>query len=175
MMIALVFDVLKYVFTALVLLFIVNMVVRAYLKNEELKRASARNPEKDQIMLPLKLQAYERLILFLERMAPAQVVYRSLQAGISAKLLQMALLQVIREEFDHNVAQQIYISTPGWALTKTAKEEVILLINKTASELGPDATGHELAKNILENWVQLDENPVQAAIDRLKSEVEALL
>jgi hypothetical protein len=175
MVLALVFEVLKYVLTALVLLFIVYMVVRAFMKNEELKRASVHYPEKDQITLPLKLQAYERLILFLERIAPAQVVNRTLEAGMGSKHLQIMLLQVIREEFDHNVAQQLYISTPGWALTKKAKEEVIFLINKTASELDPDATGHELAKNILENWGQIEGNPIQSAIDQLKSEVDGLL
>jgi hypothetical protein len=151
------------------------MIIRAYMKNEEMKRAAARSPEKDQITLPLKLQAYERLILFLERMSPAQVVNRSLQAGMSMQQLQITLLQVIREEFDHNVAQQVYVSMQGWALTKKAKEEVTLLINKTASELGPDATGHDLAKNILENWGQIEGNPIQAAIDQLKSEVERIL
>ena len=175
MYLALTFEVLKYLLPAIVLYFTAKLLVQAYLKNEELKRAAAQSPERDQITLPLKIQAYERLILFLERIAPVQMLNRLLKAGMSGQLLQITLLQMIREEFEHNVAQQIYISSSGWALIKKAKEEVILLINKTASEIGPDSSGHDLAKKIIENWGRLKDNPVQAAIDQLKSEVQKII
>jgi hypothetical protein len=175
MVLALTFEVLKFVLPAIVLFFTVRLIVLAYLKNEELKRSAAGKPQLSQITLPLRLQAYERLILLLERMTPGQVLHRTLQPGMTAFDLQIALTQAIREEFDHNVTQQIYISSTGWALTKKAKEEFILLINKIASEMNSDASSHDLAKNILETWGQLEENPVQAAIDKLKSEVEEIL
>jgi hypothetical protein len=175
MILALTIEVLKYFLPAVVLYFIVKLIVQAYLKNEELKRSAAASPQVSQITLPLRLQAYERLILLLERITPGQLLYRTIQPGITAINLQMMLLQVIREEFEHNVAQQIYVSTEGWELLKKAKEEIILAINTKASELNPDATGHDLATNILQSWGQLEANPVQSAIDQLKSEVEAIL
>ncbi len=174
MLLALTFEVIKFLLPAIVLYFTVHLIVRAYLKNEEMKRAVMHNPEKDRITLPLRLQAYERLILLLERMTPAQLISRTLQPGMTAGSLHLTLLQVTREEFEHNVAQQIYVSSDGWLLTKKAREEVILLINKKAAETGPDATASDLAKNILESWGELDENPIQTAIEVLKVEVVEL-
>jgi hypothetical protein len=171
MILAYILEFLKYFFLAVVLYFIIRMIILAYMKNEESKRVAGLRAQNAEVILPLKLQACERLILYLERITPVQVISRTLQPGISASGLHLALLQVIREEFEHNVAQQVYISPGAWSLVKTAKEEILLLINKAASETGPDATGHDLAKNILEHWGNLGKNPAQAAIDQIKAEV----
>jgi hypothetical protein len=170
MFLALTFEVLKFVLPAIVLYFTVKLIVQAYLKNEEQKRSAVISPQASQVTLPLRLQAYERLVLFLERITPGQVLHRTMQPGMTAYQLQILLIQVIREEFEHNVTQQIYVSPAAWALIKNAKEEVLLLINKKASESGSDASSQDLAKIILENWGQMDDNPVQIAIDKLKLE-----
>jgi hypothetical protein len=175
MILALTFEILKYLLPAVVLYFIVRLIIRAYLENEEKKRTVSKNSGTSQDTLQLRLQAYERLILLLERITPSQVVNRALQPGMTVYHLQMMLLQVIREEFDHNVAQQIYVSPSGWAMIKTAKEEIILLINSSAAETDAGAGGGDLARQILERWAKLDQNPVQIAIDQLKAEVRQIL
>ena len=171
MILALTFEVLKFLLPAVVLYFIARLFVQSYLKNEERKREEIKSAGSNQITLPLRLQAYERLILLLERITPAQAINRALQPGMTAFHLQMLLIQNIREEFEHNVAQQIYVSPSGWALIKSAREETIRLINTCAGETDAGAGGSELAKIILERWAQLDQNPVQLAIDQLKAEV----
>lgn len=171
MFLALTFELLKFLLPAVVLYFIARLIVQAYLQNEEKKRTESRNSTGNQTTLPLRLQAYERLILLLERITPAQAVNRAMQPGMTAYHLQVILVQNIREEFEHNVAQQIYVSASGWAMIKSAKEEIIRLINTTAAEIDAGENAGELAKLLLERWAQLDQNPVQLAIDQLKAEV----
>jgi len=164
-------EILKFLLPAIVLYFTVMLIVKAYLNNEEKKRENARSAGNSSTIIPLRLQAYERLALLLERITPAQAVNRVLQAGMTAYHLQVLLVQNIREEFEHNVAQQIYISPAGWAMIKTAKEETIRLVNTSAAEVDAGAPAGELAKIILEKWGAMNQNPVQNALDQLKAEV----
>jgi hypothetical protein len=174
MILALTFEILKFLLPSLVLFFTVRLVAVAYMKNEEKKREDNKNAGNSQAILPLRLQAYERLILLLERITPAQAINRALQPGMTTYHFQLMLIQNIREEFEHNVAQQIYVSPSGWALLKSAKEEIIRLINTSAAETDAGAGAGELAKIILERWGQMDQNPVQIAIDQLKAEVRQI-
>ena len=171
MILALSFEILKFLLPSLVFFFTVRLVVLAYLKNEKKKREESKKAGNSQTTLPLRLQAYERLILLLERITPAQAINRALQPGMTTYHFQLMLVQNIREEFEHNVAQQIYVSPSGWAMIKSAKEEIILLINTSATETDAGAGAGELAKILLERWAQLDQNPVKTAIDQLKAEV----
>ncbi|MCU0371496.1 MAG: hypothetical protein MUC31_08775 [Bacteroidales bacterium] len=171
MFLALTFEVLKFLLPAIVLYFTVRLITQAYLQNEEKKRNETRSMTGNQTTLPLRLQAYERLILLLERITPPQAINRVMQPGMTVYQLQVKLVQNIREEYEHNVAQQIYVSPAGWAMVKSAREEVIRLINTTATEIDAGSGAGDLAKSLLENWGQMDQNPVQLAIDQLKAEV----
>lgn len=175
MILPLTFELFKFLLPAVVIYFTAKLIVQAYLKNEEIKRVQIRNSSSGQTTLPLRLQAYERLTLLLERISPAQAVNRSLQPGMTAYMLQLTLIQNIREEFEHNVAQQIYVSASVWAMIKSAKEEIIRLINTSAAETDAGAAAGDLGKILLEKWGQMDQNPVQTAIDQLKSEVGQIL
>ena len=167
-------EVLKFFLPSLVLLFIARMILQAYLGNEALKREEARKSGNRQITLPLRLQAYERLVLLLERITPAHAVTRVLQPGMTAIQFQILLTQNIREEFEHNMVQQIYVSQHAWAMIRSAKEEVIRLVNTVASGIDSKATANELAALILERSAEWESNPVQAAIGRLKEEAAEL-
>lgn len=174
MALSLTLGILKFLLPSLVIFFTVKLVVDAYMKNEEKKREELKTAGNSQVTLPLRLQAYERLILLLERITPNQVINRAMQPGMTTYHFQLLLVQNIREEYEHNVAQQIYISPAGWSMIKSAKEEIIRLINTTASETDAGAGAGDLAKTILEHWAQLEQNPVQIAIDQLKAEVRQL-
>ncbi len=150
---------------------VARLVIFAFLKNEEKNRETLIRKETTATLFPLKLQASERLILFLERMTPAQAINRAMQPGMTAIELQMTLVKNIREEYEHNTAQQLYISPGCWALVKNAKEEVIRVINLAVSESGEGATGADVAKTLLLSWSVLDTDPVQTAISQIKSEI----
>ncbi len=167
-------EVLKFLLPAVVLFFIARMCIRAYLGNEALKREDSKRSGNRQITLPLRLQAYERLILLLERISPAQAITRVLQPGIPALQFQILLTQSIREEFEHNMVQQIYVSPQSWFMIKSAKEEVIRLINTVSAETASNESAHELAAKILERAADWEKNPLQSAISQLKTEASEL-
>ncbi|MDX9906396.1 MAG: hypothetical protein RBS55_07415 [Bacteroidales bacterium] len=167
--------ILKFILPSVVVFLAVRMAVKAYLENEERKRMAKAGPDNSAIILPIRLQAYERLILLLERMTPAQAINRALEPGMTSYGLQLVLVRNIREEFEHNAAQQLYISQDGWVMVKSAKETVIHLINSAASQTEASSPGSELARILLERWSEIEHNPVQKAIDQLKSEVTRLL
>lgn len=98
----------------------------------------------------MKLQAYERMILLVNRIALPNLISRESKAGVSAREMQLLLTQAIRQEFEHNITQQIYISADAWTAVKNLKEQNMLIINQFANVLPPNANGLDLNKLLLE-------------------------
>ncbi len=167
-------EILKYTLPALVVFLSVWVMLRTWSQNENKRRKSEFNMHISDDILPVRLQAYERSILLLERISPDSMILRVSRNDYSAKQLQQELLSNITSEFEHNIAQQTYISTEAWEKVKAAKNQVINLINDTASEVKPDASGPTLGKLILERMTELKNPPSQVAIDYLKKEVKTL-
>ena len=100
--------------------------------------------------LSMQLQAYERLLILVDRIALPNVITRINQPASSAREMQLLLTQNIRSEFDYNITQQIYVSAEAWNSVKNLKEQNLLIINQLANVLPPNATGLDLNKLILE-------------------------
>jgi hypothetical protein len=99
---------------------------------------------------PLQLQAYERLVMLSERIAIPNLVSRANQPGFNARDMQMLLIESIKQEFEYNASQQIYVSPVAWEAVNNLKEQNMLIINQVGSTLPPDSTGMELNKRLLE-------------------------
>ncbi|MFD1552413.1 hypothetical protein DNU06_10725 [Putridiphycobacter roseus] len=121
--------------------------------------------------LPLQIDAVQRLVLFLERISPTNLVIRLVNPGMPAKAFQQKLLENIRSEFEHNLAQQVYISSEAWQIVKNSKEEVVKIINMSATQLEPTALAADLGQNIFEIAAQLKQQPTEIAIETLKREL----
>ncbi|SKB27815.1 hypothetical protein SAMN05660226_00305 [Parapedobacter luteus] len=121
---------------------------------------------------PLRLQAYERLVLFVERIAPANMLLRLHEPGLDAEAFQHLLVSEIRAEYQHNITQQLYVSTAAWAVTKQLKQRTVALIRNAAAGLPANADAKELSTVILEHINTLDENPYDLALKAIKSELE---
>jgi hypothetical protein len=102
----------------------------------------------------LQLQAYERLILLADRISLPNLISRVNQPGFNAKEMQTLLTQSVRQEFEHNITQQIYVSSEAWDAIRNFKEQNLLVINQVASYLPPEASGHDLNKSLLEVLMQ---------------------
>jgi hypothetical protein len=98
----------------------------------------------------LQLQAYERLTLLVDRIALPNLISRVNQTGVSARDMQVLLTHNIKEEYDYNITQQIYVSAEAWTAVKNLKEQNMLVVNQLASALPPHATGLDLNKLLLE-------------------------
>ncbi|MBL7742050.1 MAG: hypothetical protein JNN00_01120 [Chitinophagaceae bacterium] len=99
---------------------------------------------------PLQLQAYERLVLFAERIALPNLISRLNVPGAPAKEMQLLLLESIKQEYEHNATQQIFVSPVAWSAVKNLKDQNMLIINQVAATLPPEATAAELNRRLLE-------------------------
>ena len=123
------------------------------------------------IIMPLKVQAYERFLLYLERVQLPQLVKRVYVPGIEKGQFHLQLLQNVREEFEHNLAQQLYVSNSTWNAVFNAKEELVNQINTTFEQLKDE----EDVSIIAQSLVALPNPVVEQAISVLKHDFERLL
>ena len=129
----------------------------------------------DKIFLPLKIDAVQRLVLFLERVSLVNLVMRLHNPALPAGAFQQKLLETVRTEFDHNLAQQVFVSSENWEIVKSSKEEIVKIINMSATQLQPTALSGDLGKAIFEITSQLRVQPTDVAIESLKRELRESL
>ncbi len=164
-------DLVKVLLPAALVLYGMYLTVNAFLKKDFERRLVDIKLKNTDITLPLRLQAYERMCLFLERITPNNLILRANNGDFSAPELHGLLLSEIREEFGHNLSQQVYMSDDAWYQVKGAMEEVIVLINNAAGQVGPDARGMDLARRVFETIIAEEVDPTGRALKFLKNEV----
>ncbi|MDP2423051.1 MAG: hypothetical protein U1C46_01960 [Bacteroidales bacterium] len=167
-------EILRYLLPLLFLLGVVYLMVIKFLSNEREKRSHALKLAKNNILLPIRMQAYERIILFLERIVINHLILRINQAGMTSGQLHAELISSIREEFNHNLSQQVYISAQGWEFVRAAREETIRLINTTGGTINREEPSLGLAGRLLEEAAAQENDPVARALDFLKAEAGQL-
>jgi hypothetical protein len=131
--------------------------------------------ERQKHFLPERTEAYQRGILLLERIHPNALVMRVHNPGLPARAFQAELLAAVREEYDHNVAQQLYISNEGWDLLKKAKDETVKIINIAGEKMNDASMATDLAQKIFEMVGEIGELPTEIALGYLKKEFQELL
>ncbi len=167
-------EVLMYFIPAAMVLILMYMLVKKFLEKEyKIKLLEAKRAIQQDV-LPVRLQAYERMVLFLERVAPNNLLYRVNKPGMTARQLHTELLLTIRTEYEHNITQQVYISPQAWAIIRNSKEDLIRLINISASKVGEKASSIDLSKSIFEVILKDESMPTQKALDVIKHEVRQL-
>jgi len=130
--------------------------------------------ENDNPLLPLRLQAHERLIIFIERLNPSNLFIRLNEQGLSAKELQYIILHEIRSEYQHNVSQQLYINSASWNIMLKLKEDTIALINNAMAGLPAEASGTDLSKKVLEHLSEIEESPYTLMLEVIKQDIHQL-
>jgi len=169
-----VLEILKYILPAAIVFVGVYFVMQNFLESELRKVELKHRSDNRDLVTPRRLQAYERMVLYLERINLSSLVMRSYSKGQSAKDLQSKMLDAIRGEYDHNMAQQIYISTNTWNTIKQAKEETKKVINSCMDQLNDDASGLELSQFILELMSKTDRTYSEVAIEGLKNDLNRI-
>lgn len=142
-------EILKYILPALVVFATVYYLVDAHFKQQLRVLNQQQKLEAQKLTLPLKLQAYERLILLFERLALDQLLLRVRGAGMTVGELQGALLIAISQEFDHNVSQQLYVSETLWQMVSFTKSELLSLVAKAGEGLDPAGSDEQLVHRLL--------------------------
>lgn len=165
-------NILAFTLPSVVLLIAVLLVLKKTLRNEneflifELKKQN--NNQK----FSATMRAYERIVLFLERTQPNSILMRQNLTKMNCLQLQTTLLKQIREEFEHNVAQQLYVSREAWALVCNAKESLIKLINLSAAQFESSDAAIKMAEFIIKAYSELKNPPSEVAIDFIREEIK---
>jgi hypothetical protein len=164
-------EILKFTIPSFIVFLTAYFSIRYFIENDQERRRIELSLNNQKLITPIRLQAYERIVLFLERISPDALIMRSQQPGMTCAKLQTDLLSLIRAEFNHNLSQQIYISPDSWKVVKTAKENTIKLVNTSSDRVKPNAPAMELSKIILESVIFMEQAPCTVAIDYIKNEI----
>ncbi len=165
-------EILKILIPAGAVFAVAYFLVNRFLENDQKRREYELKKATQSTVTPLKIQAYERIIILLERINPNSLVVRVNKNGMSARQLHQELVASVKSEYEHNLSQQIYVSAGAWELVKTSKEEIIQLVNISSSKVAHDANSSELAMMILNITANLGKKlPNDVAIDYIKKEI----
>ncbi|MBU4087063.1 MAG: hypothetical protein KKB21_05810 [Nanoarchaeota archaeon] len=164
-------EILKYVLPAAIVLVTAYFMIRSFLDHEAQRRQLEVKGQNQKMITPVRLQAYERMILFLERINPESLLLRLQVPGQNSAQLHRELLSLIRAEYEHNLSQQIYMTARAWSYIKNAKENIVKLINTSSERINPDAPSVELASVIIETHMKLVQSPIVVAIEFIKEEI----
>jgi len=168
-------DILKMLMPASLVLIGVYITVRTLIV-KQLERDIVNMREKaNEATLPLKLQAYERLSMFLERINPTSLIVRVNNPEFNVIELKLNLLNAINEELNYNLSQQIYVSEEVWTAVKAAKDNVMTLIEAAADLLDPTDSSFRLVETVFGIMVQSNQDPTEAGLKAIRNEARQLL
>ena len=168
-------EIFKYCIPALCVLLATWLVMRQFYKAEadkrlwELKRLSQKE------ISPLRLRAYERLALLLERTTPEHMLLELNLGEMTVLQVQQHLIRTIRMEYEHNVSQQVYVTAEVWAMIQNAKEQTIAFVNSMVQQLPPESTALDYAKVMITAYSSNGDTPNELALQALKKEAQTLL
>jgi hypothetical protein len=168
-------NILSYTIPALVVFGVVYFILTRFMDEQRKIRLLEVKKEQMSALTPLKLQAYERLTLFLDRISPDNLVLRLSKSGQSASQLRSELIQTIQSEFGHNISQQIYVTNDAWNMIRAVKEQIIGIVETCYQECNENETGRGLGKKILTRLMNEKQISTQKAIELLKKEIEIAL
>jgi hypothetical protein len=164
-------DLIKILLPASLVLLGIYLTIESVLKKQFEKNVLEIRAKNTEIILPVRLQAYERMALFLERISPHNLIIRINQPNMTAGEMQAIMLHEIREELNHNLSQQIYMTEVVWTLIRNATEDITSTINTCAQQIESDKPSIELARKIFEVQMNKEGDLIQKAMSELKSEI----
>lgn len=167
-------ELIKIIVPAALVLYAMYLIVKSFLDKELQKQVVTTREKNTEIVLPIRLQAYERMVLFLERITPQNLLRRLNAKELSARELQQVLLHEIREEYNHNLSQQVYMSDESWRSIRQAMEEVVSVINQSIEGLPPEAPSIELNRAIFQKVVDENIDPTSQALKTIKDEIRQI-
>jgi len=168
-------DILKFIIPAIIVFAASYIMMRQFLEEDYKKKLLEIKEKNTGIITPIKLQAYERLTILLERIAPDNLVIMLSQPRQTASELRLQIINQVSEEFNHNISQQIYISTQAWELIKIIREHVLNIVDDSYKTLPENSKGTDLGKAILSELMNQKNHPTRGGIEFLKKEIALVM
>jgi uncharacterized protein YeeX (DUF496 family) len=172
---SLLIDLLAYSVPAIVVFFtafyLIKTMLKAQLQAQELKiKANAKS-----ISIPIRLQAYERLTLLMERIDLFSLVQKFRTPNMTVSELQLLMTNQIRQEFEHNLSQQVYVSHDLWVQIRGTKEQMIMTVNRIGASMPPNISAKEFTRALMEYLNEMDGTlPTHNTLEKIKSEAALL-
>jgi len=168
------FDIVKSAVSGLILIVAVFYLLKPYLDRFDKQQLIGLKQNSGKSTLSLRLQAYERLVLFIDRTNPVNLLIRLNDPNYSAGELYYLVLTEIRNEYQHNITQQIYVSASSWEIVKRVKEDTISLMNSAIKASPPQTSGLEFSKLVLEQISRMENSPYEIAAMLIRNEAQHL-
>lgn len=168
-----IFDLLMYTVPAIITGGIAYFFFRDHMINEDKRRRYLLHRDAQKEALPLRLQAYERLSLFLERITPSKLLIRVAPISSNKDDYERLLITSIEQEFDHNLSQQIYMSDQCWNVILTSKNSTIQLIRKAS--LSEKVTSADKLREVILTEMMEKQSPSDTGLSYIKKEVSDFL
>lgn len=169
-------EIFKYILPAVVVLAATVLIVQKFLINEVERKRLAIFSDNAADALKLRLQAYERLTIFVERMNTRSLISRYYVQQATAQDVQLAMVQSIRAEFEHNVSQQLYVSHELWMTIRTVMEQEVTMLNRIGSSCEMGAPSSEFVKKLSEYIAHTESTiPTDIALETLNREAKGIL
>ena len=160
---------------SLVIFLIVYFLFKKFLDAQlRLKMVDANQKNKSST-ITLKIQAYERLLLFCERIQIPTLLLRATKADTTVPASASTMVLMIQQEYEHNVTQQLYVSEQLWEIIQLAKNQMIEILSQVASSLPPDAGVDTLRAALMDYYNKEDRTPIETAKLAIKREAGLLL
>ncbi|MFZ4545228.1 MAG: hypothetical protein ACOYOA_14345 [Saprospiraceae bacterium] len=150
------FEIIKYTLPALITGLTAFYLFRNFFEFQIRVKAIENKNHDRKITLPMRLQSYERLSLFCERISVANLIMRLKSPEASASSLQYAMMIAIQQEFEHNVSQQVYVSDALWQIIRLTKDNMMAVISEVGGKMDKKDTADQLTDALFKYF---SENP----------------
>jgi hypothetical protein len=151
------------------------LLVKTFVEKEQMAALGKLQIKTTEIALPMRFHAYERMVLYLERITPNNLISRLNNGEMNIGQMHFALVHTIREEFNHNLTQQLYISDEVWQAIVGAREEMIAMLNQVADGMDQEGPGIDLARAVFQHVLNTGNDYTSVALYLLKNEARGLM
>lgn len=168
-------EIIKVTVPALIVFFTVYYLFKQYLAQQLQVKAMDFKHNQQSTTIPMRLQAYERLSLFLERISIPPMMLRVQQEDMSAKQMALALMISVQKEYEHNITQQVYVGNHLWQIINFAKGDVLMTIQSVSEKLPANATAKDFGKAVIAELAVKEVQPLERALEAIKKEAAVIL
>lgn len=168
-------EIVKITVPALVIFFTIQTLLKQYLESEYKTKMLDFKQNQNNTTIPLRLQAYERLSLFCERISIPNLVLRLRDEQMTASGLRLAMMVAIQKEFEHNITQQVYVSDQLWQILKIARDDALNIINMVYSNVDPEGDAKDYAAQMFKYLESRDIISTDKALFAIKKEAGLLM
>ena len=168
-------EIIKYCLPAICVLLATWLVMHKFYKSEAEKRLWELKRLSQKEISPVRLRAYERLALLLERTTPEHMLTNVNLTEMTILQLQQYIMRTIRLEYEHNLSQQVYVSDAVWQQIISARDQMLAFVNTLAQQVPADASTLDYAKMLITAYSTNGETANERALQALKNEARTLL